>query len=304
MKEIHELVEHYLQYLTEVRNLSTRTTVSYKQDLIKFQNFLQIHGIDIQNSDKQIIRAFFGELQRERLSSSTVNRIISALKGFFSYLVRYEYIQKNPVERVKSIKGSRKLPSVLTLEEVHLLLNAPDNSFQGIRDASLFQIFYSTGCRLSELTAMNENDLDIDKGFILVHGKGNKDRFVYLTEPAKAVLKQYLSLKYTYLQTDKVYMNEKKALIINTRGKRITAQGVHYIFKKYTDQLQLNKHITPHTLRHTFATHILDNDAGIRVVQELLGHENISTTQIYSHVGIERLKKVYEQTHPHGRRKK
>jgi len=309
LKEFHDITEQYLNYLRGVRNLSEKTTAAYKQDLHKLGRFLEERELKADALKPADVRLFLAELEKQKLASSSVNRIISAIKGFYSFAVTYELTGRNPFDRIRSFKRERHLPSVLTRQEVRMLLNAPKDDFLGKRDAALLHIFYSTGSRLSEVTAMNEEDVHVGNGFILVHGKGNKDRFVYLTKPAASVLRQYLEFKHRRFAPDE---NSELSgdgrtvvhpLIISSRGRRITAQGVHHIFRKYTDSLDLPKHVTPHTLRHTFATHILDNDAGIRAVQELLGHENISTTQIYSHVGIERLRRVYEQTHPHGRRK-
>ncbi len=304
MKEFAEIKHEYLSYIASVRALSPKTVLAYEEDLRKFEGFLKERNADFRTLSRQEVRRFLAELQRQHLSVATVNRVLSGIKGLYSYAVRYGIVETDPFDRVTRLKEQRKLPSVLTEEEIHKLLEAPGEDFFGLRDSVIFQVLYATGCRLSELLDMNTDAVDLSAGRISVRGKGDKDRFVYLTDSAVHIVELYLPLKEAYQEKHSVAGDHRKALIINTKGRRISPQGVHYIFERYTNMLGLSKHVTPHTLRHTFATHILDRDAGIRVVQELLGHEHISTTQIYSHVGIERLRNVYERSHPHGRRKR
>ncbi|MCK5156798.1 MAG: tyrosine-type recombinase/integrase [Spirochaetales bacterium] len=297
---MNELIENYILYLRDVRKLSERTVISYRQDLKKYEQFCSDQESGITETTYEQARRFLAMLIRTDYSSNSVNRILSGVKGFFSFCIRYEYCEINPFSRIKGIGGGRRLPSVLSHEEVKKIIEAPGNDFAGIRDRVIFELLYSTGCRLSELTGMNLADVHLAEKTILVHGKGDKDRFVFLTPSAQEILLLYIPLRNARQQTRTVKPDDKVSLIVNNRGHRLTPQGVHYIFQLYTRKLGIPKKITPHTFRHTFATHILENDAGIRVVQELLGHENVSTTQIYSHVSAGRLKEVYKKSHPHG----
>ncbi len=300
MTEFSEIKQRYVTYISKVRGLSPKTVLAYEDDLNKFEVFLAQEHADFLDLSSSQVRSFLAQLQRQQLSASTVNRILSGVKGFYRYALRYGIARRDPFDRIKRLKDQRSLPSVLTEAEVSMLLDSCGSDLFGQRDAVIFQVLYSTGCRLSELLAMDAGDISLKTGEIRVTGKGDKDRMVYLTDEAVEVISCYLPVRAEYV---KRHNDGEQALVINTRGRRISAQGVHYIFERSCSSLGFSKHITPHTLRHTFATHILDRDAGIRVVQELLGHEHISTTQIYSHVGIERLRSVYEKSHPHGRRK-
>ena len=297
---MNELLENYIKYLRDIRKLSEKTVVAYRQDLGKYEQFCGEQNKQITEISYEQARRFLAVIIRSGYSTNSVNRILSGVKGFFSYCIRYEYCEINPFSRIKGVSGGRRLPSVLTHAEVAKILAAPENDFAGIRDKVIFELLYSTGCRLSELTGMNITDVQLVEKTILVHGKGDKDRFVFLTKSAQEILSLYIPLKNTRQQPQDVKLDDRNALVVNNRGQRLTPQGVHFVFQKYTKELGIPKKITPHTLRHTFATHILDNNAGIRVVQELLGHENVSTTQIYSHVSSSRLKEVYKKSHPHG----
>jgi site-specific recombinase XerD len=295
-----ELLENYTLYLRDIRKLSDKTVVAYRQDLEKYEQFCIEQRKSITEISYEQARKFLAVIIRSGYSTNSVNRILSGIKGFFTYCIRYEYCEINPFSRIKGVGGGRRLPDILSHEEVARFLAAPEDDFSGIRDKVIFELLYSTGCRLSELIGINIADVQLEEKMILVHGKGDKDRFVFLTPSAHEIVSLYIPLKSRRKLPVDVSPDDKRALIVNNRGHRLTSQGVHYVFQKYTTKLSIPKKITPHTFRHTFATHILDNNAGIRVVQELLGHENVSTTQIYSHISSGRLKKVYKKSHPHG----
>ncbi len=297
---MNEMMKLYLNYLEDIRGVSEKTLAAYAQDLSKLSRFCVENEIDAARMSNEQARRFIAKLIKEGYRPSSVNRILSGIKGFFLYCIKFDYFTADPFARINSLGGGRRLPSVLTREEVQRMIDAAGNDFSGIRDRLIFEILYSTGCRLSELTGMNLKELNLSENAVLVHGKGGKDRFVFITPSAHEILDVYLPLRGRRQETRPVSQEDRQALLINNRGRRMTSQGVHYIFKKYTAELGIPKHITPHTFRHTFATHIMENDAGIRVVQELLGHEHISTTQIYSHVSSKRLKEVYRKSHPHG----
>lgn len=296
-----KIITEYIQYITNIRGLAKNSVNAYSHDLEQLQNFVNSRDILCIDLDRKTARAFIAEQIALGKSISTVNRLISTMKNFYTYLVKTDEIINNPFLEIRSTTKKRRLPTVLTKEEVLLLIKSPDNTFSGMRDSLIFRILYVTGCRLSELISMNISDIDFDKERILVKGKGNKERFVFITQNSVEELKLFISIKNRYQEKFQLPVSDKQAIFIDLQGKRITSQGIHYIFNKYSKLFQFKKHVTPHVLRHTFATHMLDSNAGIRIVQELLGHEDISTTQIYSHVSSERLKQVYKQSHPHGR---
>lgn len=289
----------YIDYLQHVRQYSTHTSEGYSHDLRLFGEFLEASSIDHLEISSREVRSFVSSLKRRGYADASIHRIVSALKGFYRYADSFLGHGRNPFLNVRSSGSSKRLPTVLTPEEVHLWISAPSEDFTGRRDRALFHLLYSTGCRLSEMLAMSLGDISLKERRILVHGKGGKDRYVFLTTGAADDVSSYLDLRQEHLR-GKVPI--ETSVFVNKQGKRLTPQGVHYIFHTYAERLNTGKHVTPHTFRHTFATHLLDHGAGIRAVQELLGHEQISTTQIYAHVSAKRLQKVYEAAHPHGRR--
>lgn len=303
MNGYNESVQQYLTYLASVRGLSAHTVQAYRKDLEIFGEFLKEHRIHYARIKPLEVRSYLAGLKRDQYAPASINRILSGVKGFYRYCRRFSLIEENPMERMKGLHRRRRLPTVLSFDEVMELIRAPGDDFLGCRDAAVFHMLYATGCRLGELVGMDLDDLRLGEQAVLIKGKGDRQRMGYLTGAAAEHLELYLPMRRLYQERFSISNNDRSALILSRGGRRITPQGVHYIFNRYAGELGLSKHVTPHTLRHTFATHLLDHDAGIRIVQELLGHAHISTTQIYAHVGIERLRKVYEQAHPHGRRK-
>lgn len=294
------VIEQYRLYLRDVRKLSDRTVDSYMTDLDKLSSFCEERSASPNELTFREARTFLAQLLDAGYGAKSINRILSGVRGFYRWMVRYEMSSANPFSRIKGIRGGRRLPTVLTREEVAMILSAPGDDFTGMRDRMIFELLYSTGCRLSELVEMNLEDLSLEQRRILVHGKGEKDRFVFLTDSACEAVNLFLPMRDSRQRRFAIDGESGRALLINNRGKRMTPQGVHHIFSGYMQKLKMEKKVTPHTFRHSFATHILENDAGIRVVQELLGHENVSTTQIYSHVSGSRLIEVYKKSHPHG----
>ena len=292
------MTAEYLNYLSGVRNLSPATVKAYGEDLGLYEEFLDENGIGILEAEVRDARNFVGFLKSRKLKESSINRAVSSVKGFYKYCLRFDIAKKNPFENIKSISNSRKLPDLFSVEEIKKLLSMPDDSVFGLRDRLIIELFYSTGCRIAELVGMNLFDISIRSMSILVRGKGRKQRFVYLSEDTAKLLKRYLGVRKQILKSDNT--EDASALILNRRGKRITERGVRFILDKYLERLKSGKHVSPHSFRHSFATHLLDNGADLRMVQELLGHSSISTTQIYTHIGMERLRKAYSTAHPHG----
>ena len=292
--------EDYRDYL-EARNLSPHTLACYETDLDRYESFLKARDASPESAGVSDARAFVGSLSREGLSPRSVNRVISGVRGLYRFLEKNGLAPTNPFSEIHSLRTSKRLPSFLFEEEMAKLVELPSHtacadgeSFWKVRDRAVLEVLYSTGCRISELVSLNVSDLDLASHRARVLGKGNKERFVYLGAAALEALRDYLLLRPHHLKA-----MDAPVLFINHRGTRITDRGVRFILGEYLARANLGKRVTPHTFRHSFATHLLDRGADIRAVQELLGHASLSTTQVYTHVGLDRLKKVYRRAHPH-----
>jgi tyrosine recombinase XerC len=290
--------EKYLQYLQSVRHLSNHTIKAYRKDLDLLLQFLTERNCH--EDDPSFVRPFMTYLTQKGLSRRSINRILSAVKGYYKFKVRFGHASVNPFSSVKGLKTERRLPSFLFEEETEELLNEECFNFYSARDKALLEFLYSTGCRVSEAVGLNINDIDFNSGAVRVRGKGNKERVVFLGSEAKKALNDYFDLRRQRVKKDR----GEAALFINRNGVRITDRGIRYLIKQHIDKLKIQKNVSPHTLRHSFATHILNHGADIRIVQELLGHASLSTTQIYTHVGLKRLKEIYLKAHPHAKVKK
>ena len=289
------MMEVYLEYIKNVRMLSEATVISYRKDLTVWFDYLDRWEITGKEIDKQITRSFIGELSRQGLASSSINRKISALKGYYDFLIKRKKSPYNPFAGIKSLKLNRTLPVHLTDREIGRLIALTGDDFIGVRDRVIFELLYSTGCRVSEICSMKCSDLL--KSDPVVRGKGGKDRWVFVGSEARTALADYFPLRKSRLE-DK----NDDSLILDAVGKAITSRGIYFIIENYVINAGLSKKVSPHTCRHSFATGMINEGADIRVVQELLGHASISTTQIYTHTGIERLKQVYRRSHPHGKK--
>jgi site-specific recombinase XerD len=241
------------------------------------------------------------------LSARSVNRIVSGIRGYYRYQERFGKVRSNPFADVKSQRTEKRLPSFLFEEEMAKLLEMPahpaagrqgDGPFRSIRDRAVLELLYSTGCRISELVSLDVTDLNLKERSATVMGKGSKERTVFIGKEAFATLREYLERRGERAAKD---ADSGGALFINLRGTRLTDRGVRFILTSYLQAANFGKRVTPHTFRHSFATHLLDRGADIRAVKELLGHASLSTTQVYTHVSLERLKKVYGRAHPHAR---
>lgn len=292
-----ELTTDYLNYLKIVLGYSENTVQSYKFDLEKLLQYCSSRELSFYDFVVEDARSFISFLMSEGFAPNSINRLLSGLRGFFHYLCMDEIVGDNPFKRIKGAARYRRLPSVLSHEEIQKLLSIDTPDFTSLLAKTLFNVFYSTGCRLSEVINMKIDDLDLDQRRILVLGKGSKQRYVFLTPRAKTIVQEYLHTKSFLEEVDKQY------LFVNKCGKRLSVSFVHSIFEKYSSLLEINKKFTPHVFRHSFATHLLENDSDIRIVQGLLGHSSISTTQIYTHITNNKLRKAYEQAFPHERKK-
>ena len=292
-------IDSFLSYLKDVRGYSEKTVISYGHDLGRLDEFLSSHDLGVEEMAFEDAREFTSELYDQELSHATINRILSANRSFFHSLLENGVVKSDPFKRVSGAKNTRKIPTVLAQEEIERILSCPTDDYTSLMEVTMFHLFYSTGCRLSEIMGMKISDIDFKTRRISVIGKGNKQRYVFLTKRALAMLDKYLPARAEVLQKNKTADNG--IVLINNKGKELPLSTVHSIFDKYRLKLGLTKKFTPHVFRHSFATNLMDNDTDIRVVQVLLGHESIGTTQIYTHVTGKRLEEVDRKSHPHGR---
>lgn len=283
-------VDKFMRYLEIEKGSSRHTIINYKADLKEFGAFLGEK--DIEAMDYLFIRQFLAHLRQKKLSRSSVARRLSCLRSFFKFLVREGLIKGNPLSGISTPKREKRLPLFMEEDEVAKLLESPTNDLMGLRDKAILETLYSTGMRVSELVGMDIDNCDFIGGVVKVYGKGKKERFTPIGEEAIKTIRRYLNASRNKRPAD------KKAIFLNRRGGRLTDRSVRRIMDRYIKKTSLKEEISPHTLRHSFATHLLNRGADLRAVQELLGHANLSTTQIYTHVTTEKLKSTYQKAHP------
>jgi len=280
-------IEKFMRYLEIEKNYSQHTLTNYRLDLEEFKQFLG--DSNLEKVDYLVLRKYLAQLKEKNLKARTVNRHLSSLRSFFKFLIREGYLKTNPITSLASPKQEKHLPLFLTEEETTKLITAVQpKDERGLRDRAVLEIFYSTGIRVSELVGLNVQDVDFIGGIIKVLGKGKKERIVPIGEIAIAATRDYLEKR----------KKQEEALFLNKSGRRITDRGVRNIVGKYIRMASIKRGVSCHTLRHSFATHLLNRGADLRSVQELLGHVNLSTTQIYTHLTTDRLKSVYDKAHP------
>ena len=292
-------IEYFMLTLEKERNFSLHTIKAYKNDLNRFNYFLNniLSRKKLKKINRNDIRKFLAEEYDNGYSSKTVARRLATIKSYFKYLVKTELIQENISIHINSPKVPKKLPNFVDKNLIDTLMKTPSlDTHIGIRDKAVLELFYSTGMRLSELVNMNIGDFEINKKLIRVIGKGNKERMIPYGRAAESAIKNYLKIRNLSLKP--AFAN--KPLFVNSSEKRISKRTIQRRMNNYIKIVADGKRIGPHLLRHTFATHLLDNGADIRAVKDLLGHSSLSSTQIYTHVSIEKLKKDYTQAHPHG----
>lgn len=290
----------FLKSLKAEKNYSEFTIAAYSTDLYQFQYFLQNtygEGSNLLNASKKQIRAFLSSLTANGISRNSIGRKLAALRSFYRYQTRMKSIQANPAQSIQTPKYNKKLPAILNIPEALLLLETPDTTDpEGIRDRAILEIFYGTGIRLRELTKLNFHNIDLNNRLMRIQGKGNKERLVPLGSNAARILKQYLKVRKNLISKSKE--KDDGAVFLGNKGKRITPRQVQYRVSQYLKEVCDANSLSPHILRHSFATHLLDAGADLEAVKELLGHSSLSTTQIYTHVSMEKLVKVYKQAHP------
>ncbi|MCO4781350.1 MAG: site-specific tyrosine recombinase XerD [Candidatus Cloacimonetes bacterium] len=287
---MEKYVDEFMQFIRMEKGLSANTQEAYSNDIVQWLNFLD--SVDLE--EKDAIFEYLHFLKEAGLSVTSVSRKITSLRMLYAFLVSNKYIKESPVDAIELPKLPKYLPHCLSIDEVTNLIDATDYNKASIRDRALLEVLYGCGLRVSELTGLNVSDIEFREGFLKCFGKGSKERWIPLGKMALEALSNYVRSERNLL----LKVNSEKALFLNRRGKRISRIAIWKMVQKVAQVSGLEKEISPHTFRHSFATHMLDSGADLRVVQELLGHASLTTTQIYTHVSKEQLYKVYQNYHP------
>lgn len=292
---MESLARQYILFLEEEKGLSENTLQSYKRDIDQYQNYLHELNISkISNTNKTTVIAYLLKLQKKGRATSTISRNLASIRSFYQYLTKIHVFESDPTSNLESPKVEKKLPQVLSTKEVELLLEQPKCvDLKGYRDKAMLEVLYATGLRVSELISLNVIDANCDIGFVKCIN-GSKERIVPIGSMAIEALSNYLKKARKLLILDP----NEDALFVNVNGRRITRQGLWKIIKKYKAEAKIKKDITPHTLRHSFAAHLIENGADLRSIQEMLGHSDISSTQIYAQIAKSKISEVYKKTHP------
>lgn len=298
-----ETLENYIVFLKVEKGLSKNTIDNYQRDLRQYYNYLSEEHIETWGQvDRYTLLAFLEKNRQAGKSSTTISRLTSSLRQFHQYLVQTELLTDDPMQYVDSPKLSRKLPDVLSQKQMEQLFAMPDTSKDlGLRDRAILELLYASGLRISELVHLTMNELHLTMGFIQTVGKGNKERIVPLGEVAADWLSRYLETVRPRLLQKNPQVTD--CVFLNRYGKPLSRQGIWKKIKQYTRESGLSVKVTPHTFRHSFATHLLENGADLRIVQELLGHADISTTQFYTHISQTQRRKVYDFAHPRAKKR-
>jgi len=303
------VITDYISYLGAVRGLSARTLGAYGDDLGKFANYCGNHGIDPEKASSHEVRGFIADLSFERASAASVNRRLSSIRGFYRWLAKFRGRVDNPCDGgpgglLRNVKAPQVLPSLLWEDEMADFADLPDEKkmLWPARDKAIILTMYSAGLRISELVSLNMKALSGNMESARITGKGDKERVVFFSEEAREAIQGYLPEREARIRIAGLKGADLAgALFVSTKGRSISVSGVRWIIRQYALVSGLGKNIHPHSFRHSFATHMVNAGCDVRVVQEMLGHAKLSTTQRYSHVSVERLKKVYARTHPHGK---
>ena len=290
-----ELIERYGAYLAEEKHASQNTISSYLRDVTQFAEYLDhSEGCGLLEADSDMVRSYMSWMQGRGKSAASVTRFLASVKSFYNYLISTDELNSNPAKGVAAAKVERKYPEILTNKEVELFLEQPQCvDAKGFRDHAMLELLYATGIRVSELISLDLDDLNLAAGFIRCESRG-KERIIPLYHTAVKALQDYVKNIRPQLIAD----SSEQALFVNMNGERMSRQGFWKIIKHYQEMAGIQKEITPHTLRHSFAVHLLENGADLRSIQEMLGHADISSTQIYTHVVKRQLKDVYQKAHP------
>ncbi len=293
---MRELIEQFLSYISVEKGMADNTLSSYKRDLDRFADYLKSKKIDsIDKIQRQMINSFMMAEKDRGLGSNSISRELACIKSFFKFLLKENIIKEDAATIIESPKLWKKLPSTLNIDEVVILLNAPNvRDIMEIRDKACLELMYATGMRVSELVNLKMDDINMDVGFVKCFGKGSKERIVPFGKKAKESIQRYLEKS----RPKFLKKNISNFLFLTRLSKPMSRQSFWKIIKRYVKIAKIKKKVTPHSLRHSFATHILERGADLRIVQEMLGHSDISTTQIYTHVSKDRLKSIHQKFHP------
>jgi len=294
------IVTEYLSYLDGVKGSSARTLEAYRTDLFRYENYCENHNIVIQKATAYEVQKFIADLSAENMAAASVNRHLSSIRGFYRWMIRFNKREDNPCALLRNIKMPVKLPQVLWENEMADFAYLPDTAgiLWPVRDKALILAMYSSGLRVSEVVTLSMTNISKNMEEALITGKGGKQRYVFFSDEAKEAIAEYLPQRAARLGALGID-GKKGALFINRKGQPLSVPGVRWIIYKYSKHSGLGKNIHPHALRHSFATHLVNSGCDVRVVQEMLGHSSISTTQRYTHINIDKMKKVYNAAHPH-----
>lgn len=309
IRYMEKVISEFGIHMEVERNLSPHTRKSYLTDLAQFNEFLKKNNISVKdgynpaiNIDHMVIRDYLSTLYRQRLKKVTISRKVAALRSFFKYLLREGKVKFNPAELVQTPRKEKYIPAFLSVDEAFLLLDAKfEPTFWGLRDKAIMELFYSSGIRLSELTTMDIQDIDFYQSLIKVKGKGRKERLIPVGEKTLSALKEYFEKRKELLKENDEY-HPGGPVFVSKKGNRLTSRTVARIVVKVAKTHGIKKKISPHMLRHSFATHLLDAGADLRAIQEFLGHESLSTTQKYTSVSVKKLMEIYDMAHPRAKR--
>ena len=296
-------IDAFLETLASLKGASPHTVKAYAEDLRQFVGFAETRGVtDAGAVDAKLLRAYLQQMQEAQLARASRARKTASLRSFFAYLTRQGVLPQSPAVGLRTVRQEKRLPKFLRADEIESLMAAPDQSALGLRDQALLETLYASGMRAGELVSLRLADLDLEAGVARVTGKGGKERITLLGRHARAALSAYLREGRPVLSTQQAH--DTGAVFLNRYGRAISDRGVRKLFTRYCDKAALHLKITPHVLRHSFATHLLSNGADLREVQELLGHSSVGTTQIYTHVTTEHLRAAYAKAHPRARKHK
>lgn len=297
---IEKLSLDFVAKLEHEKGFSEHTLRAYHKDLLQFDNFLKEEKrSSLESINHLLLRRFLAVLRSKNYSKTTIARKLASIRSFFKFLIREGELVSNPFEMLRTPKQDKKLPHFLSISEVDILLETPDRStVMGLRDMAIMETLYSTGIRVSELVGLDEGDIDFLAGMIKVQGKGKKERLVPIGTHATKTINEYIDSKSKNSTSEETKAGKTEPLFLNKYGGRLTARSVARTLDKYLKMAGINLLTSPHTFRHSFATHLLDKGADLRSVQEMLGHSSLSTTQVYTHITTERLKNVYDKAHP------
>ena len=287
-------IELFLDFIKNEKKLSDNTFQSYQRDILQFQEYVNLNNLDYTKVTEENIKGYLDYLKELNKKATTISRHLASIRLFYQYLLKFHKVKENPTAHVQAPKIDKKIPSILTSEEVTLLLSQPQNvDLKGIRDKAMLEFAYATGMRVTEIISLNIDDIDLEAGFVNCKNR-LRTRTIPLGKISLNALKEYVGNVRNVLIKDE----NEKALFVNINGKRLTRQGVWKIVKYYKEQAHITKDITPHVLRHSFATHLLQNGADLKSIQTMLGHSDISSTQVYMQFQDESIKNIYRKAHP------